>query len=100
VAEDHAGSRFVPAVAGEGRIVTARQRETSGRCEASFQLRRDDGQPWPGGDWQRCGSQADKVRVIPVTAEVIVVVRLCDAHDELWESAGPVARIALGPLAS
>lgn len=75
------------------------EREAGGRCAASYQLRRDDEQPWPGGDWQHCASLSDKVRVIPITAEVIVVVHLCEAHDELWESAGPVARIALGPVA-
>lgn len=68
------------------------------RCAASYLTRRDAEQPWPGGDWQQCPSPGERIRVVPITSESITVVHLCEAHAELWDAEGQLARVVVGPM--
>lgn len=67
------------------------------RCQASWLIGRSGDQPWPGGDWMHCGNEATRTQIVPISAEVMSLLHLCEAHDELWTSAGQLARIVTAP---
>jgi len=83
------GGQVVASGGRQGRVV---------RCFASWQLARDEDQPWPGGDWHHCPGEAVRARILPVTPEVIVVLHFCAAHDELFARAGVLPGLIAGPL--
>lgn len=67
------------------------------QCQASWLAEADLEGPWPSGNWQSCQNEGSKVQFVPVNDQVMVMVHMCPAHEELWRSAGKVARIFMGP---
>jgi hypothetical protein len=62
-------------------------------CNASWMIERDDERAWPSGMWEHCHTDATHTRVIRMNDEVVIALKLCTAHDELWDTVGPT-RIA------